>query len=163
MAKTTPPAPTILEGDLLAGDARIGIVVSRFNEFITGHLVDAAIDAHVRHGGDARHLTVAYVPGSFESPAAAKKMAESGKFDAVVCLGCVIRGATDHYDYVATEAAKGIGQVSLSSGVPVIFGVITADTLEQAIERAGSKQGNQGAKAMLTAIEMINLYKHLGA
>ena len=163
MAKTLPPAPATLEGDLLAGAARVGIAVSRFNEFITRHLVDAAVDAYVRHGGDVRKLTVAYVPGSFELPAVAKKMVETGKFDAVVCLGCVIRGATDHYDYVATEAAKGIGQVGLTTGVPTIFGIITADTLEQAIERAGSKQGNQGAKAMLTAIEMINLYKQLGA
>ena len=163
MAKAQPPAPVKLEGDLLAGDARVGFVVSRFNDFITGHLVDGAVDAFVRHGGNAGNLTLAYVPGSFEAPAAAKKMAESGKYDAVVCLGCVIRGATDHYDYVATEAAKGIGQVNLATGVPTIFGIITADNLEQAIERAGSKQGNQGAKAILTAIEMINLYKQLRA
>ena len=163
MAKAQPPAPVKLEGDLIAGDARVGLIVARFNDFITGHLVDGAVDAFVRHGGKAGNVTLAYVPGSFEAPAAAKKMAESGKYDAVVCLGCVIRGATDHYEYVATEAAKGIGQVNLATGVPTIFGIITADNLEQAIERAGSKQGNQGAKAILTAIEMVNLYKQLGA
>ena len=162
MAKSVPGTPRTLQGDLLAGAARIGIVISRFNEFITGHLLEAAVDAYTRHGGDSGKLTVAYVPGSFELPAAAKQMAESGKFDAVICLGCVIRGATGHYDYVASEAAKGIGQVALQTSVPTIFGVITADNLEQAIERAGSKQGNQGAKAMLSAIEMVNLYKQLG-
>ena len=162
MAKLLPPAPVTLEGDLLAGDARIGIVVSRFNDFITSHLVTAAVDAFGRHGGDVRKLTFVYVPGSFEAPATAQKMASSGKYDAIVCLGCVIRGATDHYEHVASEAAKGIAQVSLATGVPTIFGIITADTLEQAIERAGSKQGNQGAKAIMAAIEMVNLYKQLG-
>ena len=161
MAKTPPSAPTKLEGDLLAGAARIGIVISRFNEFITGHLLDAAVDAYKRHGGDPGRLTVAYVPGSFELPGAAKKMAGSGKFDAVICLGCVIRGATGHSEFVAAEAAKGVGQINLQTDVPTIFGVITADSLEQAIERAGSKQGNHGAKAMLAAIEMVNLYKQL--
>lgn len=150
-----------LEGDLLARDAKIAIVVSRFNEFLTSRLLDAAIDTYRRHGGSEDRLTVAHVPGSFEIPVAALTLAKSGKFDAVVCLGCVIRGSTDHYDHVAGEAAKGIGQVGIQTGVPTIFGIITADSLEQAIERAGSKQGNQGAKAMLTAIEMVNLFKQL--
>ncbi len=150
-----------LEGDLLARDARIAIVVSRFNDFITARLVEGALDAYARHGGDAEKLTVAYVPGSVEIPIAAMRLAKGGKFDAIVCLGAVIRGATDHYDYVAAEAAKGIAQVGLQTGVPAIFGVITADTLEQAIERAGTKQGNNGAKAMMAAIEMVNLVKRL--
>ena len=116
-------------------------------------------DILVRHGGDAETVTIAYVPGSFEMPLVAKKMAQSGKYDAVICIGCVIRGSTDHYEHVSREATKGIGQASLETGVPIVFGVITADTLEQAIERAGSKQGNMGAKAAISAIEMINLVK----
>lgn len=153
--------PTTLTGDLLARDARIGIVVSRFNDFLTTRLLDAAIDAYVRHGGDAVRLTVAWVPGSFELPVTAQKLAKSGKFEAVVCLGCVIRGATSHYDHVAGEASAGIARVGLDTGVPTIFGVITAESLEQAIERSGSKQGNQGEKAMLAAIEMVNLFRKL--
>ncbi len=148
-----------LEGDLLVHDDKIGIVVSRFNDFITTRLLDAAIDTFVRHGGQADHLTVANVPGSFELPVAAMKLAGGGRVGAVVCLGCVVRGATSHYDHVVQQAARGIGQVGIQTGVPTIFGVITADTLEQAIERAGAKQGNQGAKAMLAAIEMVNLLK----
>ena len=150
-----------LEGDLLARDARIAVVVSRFNDFITARLVEGAVDAYARHGGDAEKLTIADVPGSVEIPVVALRLAKSGKFDALVCLGAIIRGATDHYDYVAAEAAKGIAQVGLSTGVPAIFGIITAETLEQAIERAGTKQGNNGAKAMLAAIEMVNLLKKL--
>ncbi len=147
------------EGDLLAHDAKIALVVSRFNDFITRHLLDAAVDTHARHGGSDEHLTIVHVPGSFELPVTALRLAQTKKFDAIVCLGCVIRGATQHYDLVVDAAAKGVAQVGLQTGVPTIFGVITADTLEQAIERAGSKQGNQGAKAMLGAMEMANLFK----
>ncbi len=156
---------TYLEGELVTGKARVAVVVARFNEFITERLLDAAIDAFRRHGGDpdaAGALTVARVPGSFELPVAALRLAQTGRHDAVVCLGCVIRGATSHYDFVAGEAARGINQAGLATGVPVVFGVITADNLEQAIERAGSKQGNQGAKAMSAAIEMVNLLKKVG-
>jgi len=153
--------PTEFEGDLLARDAKIAIVASRFNDFITSRLLDGAIDTYKRHGGETDRLTIARVPGSMELPLAALRLAKSGKADAVVCLGCVIRGATSHFDHVAGEAAKGIAQVGIQTGVPTIFGVITADTLEQAIERAGSKQGNQGATAMLTAIEMVNLLKQI--
>lgn len=152
---------TVLEGSLLAEGLTVGVVVSRFNEFLTSRLVEGARDAFVRHGGDERKLTVAWVPGSFEIPLVAKRLAASGKFDAVVALGCVIRGATDHFDYVVSEAAKGIAQASLETGVPVIFGIITAESLEHAIERAGTKQGNNGAKAMLAAIEMANLMKKI--
>lgn len=151
--------PTVLEGDLLARDARIAIVVARFNEFITGRLLESAIHCYSRHGGDAERITVAHVPGSFEIPITAQRLAASKKFDAVICLGCVIRGATGHYDHVAGQASAGIARVGLDTGVPTIFGVITADSLEQAIERAGSKQGNAGEKAMLAAIEMVNLFK----
>ena len=153
--------PEVLEGDLLAGDAKVAVVVSRFNDFITGRLLDAAVDCYRRHGGDPDKLTIAHVPGSMELPVAAMRLAKGRKPDAVVCLGCVIRGQTSHYDHVAGEAAHGIARVGVETGVPTIFGVITADTLEQAIERAGSKQGNQGAKAMLAAIEMVNLLKKI--
>lgn len=152
-----------LEGDLLAGDSKFAVVISRFNDFITGKLLEGAIDALVRHGGKEANLTVAYVPGSAELPVAAMKLAQSGKFAAVICLGCIIRGATDHYEHVTQLAVRGIGEVGIKSGVPTIFGVITADNLEQAIERAGSKQGNHGARAMLTAIEMANLLRKLPA
>jgi len=151
--------PRQITGDLVVRKQRFGVVVSRFNDFITGRLLDAAVDTYARLGGDEKNLTVVHVPGSFEIPVAALKLAELGEHAAVICLGCVIRGATSHYDHVAGEAAKGVGQVGVKTGVPTIFGVITADTLEQAIERAGSKQGNQGAKAMMTAIEMVNLVK----
>lgn len=149
--------PTILQGDLLSRDAKIAIVVARFNDFITGKLLEGAVDTYTRHGGNADNLTIAHVPGSFELPVAALKLAQTKKYAAIVCLGCVIRGATSHYDHVAGEATKGIGSVSTQTGIPAIFGVITTENIEQAIERAGSKQGNQGGKAMLTAIEMINL------
>ena len=147
------------EGKLLAEGLRFGIVVSRFNEFITKKLLDGAMDALGRHGGNTDDIAVAWVPGTFEVPLVAKKMAESGKYDAVICLGAVIRGATPHFDYIAAEVAKGIAQVGLSSGVPTIFGVITADTIEQAIERAGAKVGNKGFDAAEAAIEMANLLK----
>ena len=150
-----------LEGDLLARDTRIALVVSRFNDFLTAKLVEGAVDAYTRHGGDAGTLTLAYTPGSFEMPLTALKLAQTGKFQAVVCLGCIIRGQTDHYDHVASEATKGIAYVGVQTGVPTIFGVITADNLEQAIDRAGAKQGNHGAKAMMTAIEMVNLLKKI--
>ncbi|MCC6581699.1 MAG: 6,7-dimethyl-8-ribityllumazine synthase [Phycisphaeraceae bacterium] len=150
-----------LQGDLQSRDAKIAIVVSRFNDFVTTHLLDAAVDTYRRHGGNDAQLTVAWTPGSFEIPTVALRLAQSGKFDAVVCLGCIIRGGTSHFDFVANEAAKGIGQVSLQTGVPCIFGVITADNLEQAIDRAGAKQGNSGAKAMAAAIEMVNLLKQV--
>ncbi len=153
---------TRLEGDLLARDTKVAIVVSRFNDFLTAKLVEGAVDAYSRHGGDPATLTLAYTPGSFEMPVTALKLAKTGKYQAVVCLGCVIRGQTDHYDYVANEASKGIAFVGLQTGVPTIFGVVTADNLEQAIDRAGAKQGNSGAKAMLTAIEMVNLLKKIG-
>jgi len=151
----------MIEGDLLAGSHKIAIIVSRFNDFLTAKLRDGAIDAYVRHGGDEANLTVLYVPGSYEIPTVAKKLADSGDYAAVVCLGAVIRGATDHYDYVVQGATKGIGEVGMQTGVPTIFGLITADSLEHAIERAGTKQGNQGAKAMLTAIEMANLLRQI--
>ena len=153
--------PESIEGNLLAGDTKIAIAVSRFNDFITSRLLDAAVHAYTQDGGQADQLTVVHVPGSFELPVTALKLAQSGRYEAVVCLGCVIRGATAHYDCIVQEVASGVGQVALQTGVPTIFGVITADTLEQAIERAGSKQGNQGAKAMLAAIEMANLFKQL--
>lgn len=150
-----------LEGNLLADGLRIGIVAARFNEFITGKLLEGALDAFRRHGGDEEKLTVAWVPGSFEIPLTAKKMAMSGDYDAVVCLGAVIRGATAHFDMVAGEAAKGIAMAGLESGIPVIFGVLTTDSIEQAVERAGTKAGNKGFDAMVSAIEMSNLYRQI--
>lgn len=151
-----------VEGNLVVAEGtRIGIVVSRFNDLITSKLLSGAEDTFIRHGGSSAELTVAYVPGSVELPLVAKKMASSGAYAAVVCLGCVIRGETSHYDMVVMQAAKGISEVSLATGVPCIFGVITAETLEQAIDRAGAKHGNQGGKAMQSAIEMINLLSNL--
>lgn len=151
-----------LEGKLLAEGQRIGIVAARFNEFITSKLLGGAVDAFVRHGGDEDKLDVAWVPGAFEVPLVAKKMAETGKYDAVVCLGAVIRGATPHFDMVANEATKGIATVGLQTEVPVIFGILTTDSIEQAVERAGTKAGNKGFDAMNTAIEMVNLLKTIG-
>lgn len=152
-----------LEGDLLAAQAKIGIVVSRFNDFITSRLLEGAVDTYTRHGGQTDHLTIAFVPGSFELPVTALKIVQSGGYGAVVCLGCVIRGQTGHYDHVVAQSIQGISQVGIQTGVPVILGVITADTLEQAIERAGTKQGNQGSKAMMSAIEMANLLNHFSS
>ena len=153
--------PTIYEGNLIGTNLRIGIVVSRFNGFITTKLFDGAMDSLKRHGVNLDDVDVCWTPGAFEIPATAKRIAEKGKYDAIVCIGAVIRGATPHFDYVANESAKGIAQVGLNTGVPVIYGVITTDTIEQAIERAGTKSGNKGAEAAVTAIEMANLYRQI--
>jgi 6,7-dimethyl-8-ribityllumazine synthase len=147
------------EGKLISEKARYGIIVGRFNEFISGKLLAGALDALKRHGTAEEDIEVAWVPGSFEIPLAAQKMAESGKYDAVITLGAVIRGSTPHFDYVAAEVSKGVAQVSLKTGIPVIFGVLTTDTIEQAVERAGTKAGNKGYDAAVTAIEMVNLFK----
>ena len=151
----------IIEAKLLAEGQKIAIVAGRFNEIITNKLLGGAIDAFKRHGGDENDIDVAWVPGSFEIPLVAKKMAESKKYDAVTCLGAVIRGATAHFEMVANETTKGIAAASLQTGVPVIFGVLTTDNIEQAVERAGSKAGNKGFEAVTTAIEMINLMKQI--
>ncbi len=153
--------PTELEGELILGDAKIAIVVARFNEFITKHLLDAAIATWRQLGGDVEALTVAYVPGAFELGVTAKNLAETGEYAAVICLGCVIRGETDHYDHVVEQAAKGIKDAGVLTGVPCIFGVLTCDDLEQAIHRAGAKLGNAGRSAMMTAVEMGNLVKKI--
>ncbi len=146
-------------GKLVGEGLKFGVVVSRFNEFITGKLLDGAQDTLARHGVKEADIDVAWTPGSFEIPLIAKKMAESGRYDAIICLGAVIRGGTPHFDYIAAEVSKGIANVSLGTGLPVILGVITADTLEQAIERAGTKSGNYGSQAAMHAIEMANLGK----
>ena len=153
--------PQIFEGKLSAKGFRFALVVSRFNEFITGKLLEGALDALYRHGAEEAALEIYKVPGSFELPYAAKKLAASGKYQAVICLGMVIRGATPHFDYIAGEVAKGVAQSSLDTGVPVIFGVLTTDSLEQAIERAGSKVGNKGWDAALAAIEMADLFSKM--
>ena len=145
------------EGMLLGEGLKFGVIVARFNDFITNKLLEGAQDALLRHGVNEEDIEVALVPGSFEIPLAAQRLANTKRYDAIICLGAVIRGGTPHFEYVAAEVTKGIAQVGLSAGMPVIYGVITADTLEQAIERAGTKQGNEGAKAALTAIEMANL------
>jgi 6,7-dimethyl-8-ribityllumazine synthase len=155
--------PNVLEGSFLgAGEMRFGIVVGRFNELIGSRLLEGALDALRRHGADDAKIDVAWVPGSFEIPLIAQKMAASGRYDALICLGAVIRGATPHFDYVANEVSKGIAHVSLASGVPVLFGVLTTDTIEQAVERAGTKAGNKGWDAALAAIEMANLARKIG-
>lgn len=153
--------PRVLEGHLRAEGFRFGIIVSRFNDFISSRLAEGAMDALVRHGADREQVSLVKVPGAFEIPVTAKKMAASGRYDAIVCLGAVIRGATPHFEYVAAEVSKGIASVSLDTGIPVTFGVLTTDNLEQAIERAGSKSGNKGWEAAVSAIEMVNLYKVL--
>lgn len=152
---------TNIEGDLNAKGLKFGIVVSRFNDFITGRLVDGAIDCLLRHGVAENDIQVVKVPGAFEIPMAAKKMSAAKKQDAILCLGAVIRGATPHFNYVASEAVKGVGSVALESSIPVLFGVLTTDNLEQAIERAGSKSGNKGWETALAGIEMANLYKKI--
>jgi len=141
---------------------KVAVVVSRFNEFITERLLEGARDSFVRHGGDEADLDVVRVPGAFELPVAAKKLADKGGYDAIVVVGAVIRGATPHFDYVSSAATSGLAKVSLESGIPIGFGLLTTDTVDQAVERAGSKSGNKGAEAMVTAIEMANLLKALG-
>ncbi len=151
----------VFEGKVVGKEEKIGIVCARFNEFITNKLLGGAIDGLVRHGIEEENIDVAWVPGAFELPLIAQKMADSGKYDAVIALGSVIRGSTSHYDLVCNEAAKGIAQVGLSAKIPVMFGVITTENIEQAIERAGSKVGNKGYDCALSAIEMINLIKEI--
>ncbi|NOY13602.1 MAG: 6,7-dimethyl-8-ribityllumazine synthase [Deltaproteobacteria bacterium] len=149
--------PEFIEGNLDAKGFRFGLIVSRFNSFICERLLEGALDTLLRHGADDQQLSVVKVPGAFEIPLVAQKMASSGKYDAVICLGAVIRGGTPHFDYVCAEVSKGVASVSLDSGLPVVFGVLTTDSVEQAIERAGTKAGNKGAEAALSAIEMVNL------
>ena len=150
---------TVYEGKLVipAKSPRVGIIVSRFNELVTERLLEGAVAVWRRYGGDESALEVVRVPGAFEMPLVARKLAETGRFDAIICLGCVIRGATDHYDYVCGQAASGIMQASVTTGIPVLFGVLTTNTLEQAEDRAGAKAGNKGAEAMTSALEMVNL------
>lgn len=154
--------PKLYEGKLIAADMKFGIVISRFNEFITSKLLDGALDTLIRHGALDKNIEVAWVPGAYEIPLIAQKMAGTGKYDAVICLGALIRGSTPHFDYIAAEVSKGIAQVGLSTGIPIIFGVITTDNIEQAIERAGTKAGNKGSSAAESAIEMANLTKSIG-
>ncbi|PIP19393.1 MAG: 6,7-dimethyl-8-ribityllumazine synthase [Candidatus Omnitrophica bacterium CG08_land_8_20_14_0_20_41_16] len=146
-----------IEGNLIAKGKKFGIIASRFNDFITKELVSGCLDTLVRHGAGEQDLTVIWVPGAFEIPLIAQKLAKSKSYDAIICLGTVIRGATPHFDYIASEAAKGIARVSQDTGLPLIFGIITADTIEQAVERAGTKEGNKGRDAAVNAIEMANL------
>ena len=150
------------EGVLLGKGLKFGLIVSRFNEFITSRLLEGAQDALLRHGVSQEDVEVAWVPGAFEIPLIAQKLARTDKYDAVICLGAVVRGGTPHFEYIAAEVTKGIAKVSLDTGLPVIYGVVTADTLEQAIERAGTKEGNEGFKAAVSAIEMANLVKSIG-
>jgi len=151
----------VYEGKLVGDNQKVGIVVGRFNEFISGKLLEGALDGLKRHNVDEDDIEIAWVPGSFEIPLTAKKMAKSGKYDGVICLGAVIRGETPHFDYVSAEVSKGIANVSLDSETPVIFGVLTTDTIEQAISRAGTKSGNKGFEAALSLIEMVNLFDEI--
>jgi 6,7-dimethyl-8-ribityllumazine synthase len=151
----------IYEGKLVSKDKKYGIIVGRFNEFIGGKLLSGAIDGLRRHGAEEDNIEVVWVPGAFEIPLIAKKMAKSGKYDAVICLGAVIRGSTPHFDYVSSEVTKGVAHVTMETEIPVIFGVLTTDSIEQAIERAGTKAGNKGFDAALTAVEMVNLLQEL--
>lgn len=153
--------PETLEGNAVANDASFGIVVGRFNRFVTERLLDGALDTLRRHGADMDRVTVAWCPGSVEIPLVAKKLAESGAYDAVICLGAVIRGATAHYDHVCSSVTNGVSRAALDTGIPVIFGVLTTDTVEQALERAGTKSGNKGADAAVAAVEMVNLLREL--
>jgi 6,7-dimethyl-8-ribityllumazine synthase len=153
--------PRTLEGRISAEGLSLAIIVSRFNDFISSKLVEGALDALKRHGMDDEKLTLVKVPGAFEIPMTARRLVKTGKYDAVICLGAVIRGATPHFDYVAAEVSKGIASVSLESNIPVAFGVLTTDNLEQAIERAGSKVGNKGWDAAIAAMEMVNLFKEI--
>jgi len=153
--------PKIIEGIISAKGIKPAIIVSRFNSFICQRLLEGAMDALNRHGADDENITIVMVPGAFEIPPVAKKLASGGQFDCVICLGAVIRGATPHFEYISSEVSKGVASVSLESGIPVTFGVLTSDTLEQAIERAGAKSGNKGWDAAVSAIEMVNIYKEL--
>lgn len=155
--------PKVYEGHLLGQGLKFGLIAGRFNEFITNKLLSGALDALKRHGVADEDTEVAWVPGAFEIPLVASKMASTKRYDAVICLGAVIRGATPHFDYVSSEVTKGVAKVGLDTGVPTIFGVITADTIEQAIERAGTKAGNKGWDAAVTAIEMANLMRNIGS
>jgi len=150
-----------LEGNVIGNGIKVGIVAARFNEFIVSRLIGGAEDALVRHGVDTDDVDLAWVPGAFEIPVVAQKMASSGKYDAVICLGAVIKGSTSHYDYVCAEVSKGIAAVGLNTGIPVMFGVLTTDNIEQAIERSGTKAGNKGYDAACSAIEMVNLMKNI--
>lgn len=151
----------IYEGKLIGKDLKIGIINSRFNEFITSKLLSGAEDCLLRHDISPENIEIVWVPGAFEIPLVAQKMAKSGRYDAIICLGCVIRGATSHYDYVCSEVSKGIAKVSLDSELPVIFGIVTTENIEQAIERAGTKAGNKGYDCAMNALEMANLFKSL--
>lgn len=152
----------IISGSFEASHIRVGILASRFNEVIVSKLIDGAADALARHGVDLNTVDLAWVPGAFEIPSAAAKMAASGKYDALICLGAVIRGETDHYEHVATEVTKGIAQISLNAGIPVLYGVLTTDTVEQALNRAGIKAGNKGFECAMDALEMVSLFRKLG-
>jgi len=153
--------PKIIEGKIVAKGMKFGIVASRFNDFICGRLIEGTIDALMRAGAEEKDIVIYKVPGSFELPLTAKKMAKSGRYDAIICLGAIIRGATPHFEYISAEVSKGIAVVGLETEVPVVFGVLTTDTIEQAIERAGTKSGNKGADAAMTAIEMVDLFKKI--
>lgn len=155
--------PKIIEGKIVAKGMKFAIAASRFNDFISGRLIDGAVDTLVRAGTDEKDIAIYKVPGAFELPLAAKKLAKSKHFDAVICLGAVIRGATPHFEYVSAEVSKGIASVGLDTEIPVVFGVLTTDTIEQAIERAGTKSGNKGADAAMAAIEMVDLFKKMNA
>ncbi|HUU84890.1 MAG TPA: 6,7-dimethyl-8-ribityllumazine synthase [Phycisphaerae bacterium] len=155
--------PRVLEGKLAVTDERFAVVRSRFNDFVTSKLMTGCVDALSRHGCKDENITEVRVPGSFEIPQAAQKLATSGQYDAVICLGCLIRGQTPHFEYIAAEVTKGVAQVGLETGVPVTFGIITADSLEQAVERAGAKAGNKGTDAANAAIELVNLYADISA
>jgi len=155
--------PRIIEGNLVAHGLRFAVVAGRWNHFISDRLLEGALDTIIRHGGDGDAVDVVYVPGCFELPFASKRVAATGRYDAIIALGTLIRGATPHFDYIASEATKGLASVSMDSGVPVAFGVLTCDTIDQAIERAGTKAGNKGHEAATAAIEMANLYRQLDA
>lgn len=153
--------PKIIEGKIVAKGMKFGIVASRFNDFICGRLIEGTLDALMRAGAEEKDIVIHKVPGSFELPLTAKKIAKSGRYDAIICLGAIIRGATPHFEYISAEVSKGIAVVGLETEVPVVFGVLTTDTIEQAIERAGTKSGNKGADAAMTAIEMVDLFKKI--
>lgn len=154
--------PRTLDGNLSAKDLRVGIIASRFNGFIVERLVDGAVETLLRLGADVARITVARCPGAFEIPQVARRLLETGRFDALICLGCIIRGATPHFDYVAAESAKGVAQLGMSSKIPVTFGILTTDNIEQAVERAGAKAGNKGADVAMAAVELASLYDQIG-